>query len=106
LFTSFVRLTSLSATSLNPILSTLTSGTPVRRQTETQLKEIVMKRNLIAAVLFGLASAQAGVAFADPTLVHEDPRWDSNKFMRVEATSYPQNKAAVSIEERLFNLNP
>jgi hypothetical protein len=66
-----------------------------------------MKRNLIAVVLFGLASAQAGVAFADPTLVHEDPRWDSNKFMRVEATSYvPENKAAASIEERLFSFNP
>jgi hypothetical protein len=65
-----------------------------------------MKRNLIAVVLFSLASAQAGVAFADPTLVHEDPRWESNKFMGVEATSYiPENKAG-SVEERLFNLNP
>jgi len=58
-------------------------------------------------VLFGLTSMQAGVVFADPTLVHEDPRWDSNKFMQVEATSYvPENKAAGAIEERLFNLNP
>lgn len=66
-----------------------------------------MKRNLIAAVLFGLASAQAGVASADPTLVHEDPRWESNKFMQTEATTYvPENKASGSIEERLFNLNP
>jgi hypothetical protein len=72
----------------------------------TQLKETVMKRNLIAVVLFSVASAQAGGAFADPTLVHEDPRWESNKFMGVEATSYiPENKPG-SVEERLFNLNP
>jgi hypothetical protein len=65
-----------------------------------------MKRNLVAVALFGLASAQAGVVLAEPTLVYEEPRWESNKFMGVEATSYvPENKAG-SVEERLFNLNP
>ncbi len=34
-----------------------------------------MKRKLIAVVLFGLASAQAGVALADNNDVFADPFW-------------------------------
>lgn len=34
-----------------------------------------MKRNLIAVVLFGLASAQAGIVFADGGDVFADPFW-------------------------------
>jgi hypothetical protein len=64
----------------------------------------MMKAKLIAVALLGLVS---GVAFADPTLTHEDDRWAMNKFSRVEATQYQADaKAAAPISEHLFSLNP
>lgn len=63
-----------------------------------------MKAKLIAVAMLGLVS---GVAFAEPTLTHDDDRWAMNKFTRVEATQYQPNvKAADPISEHLFSFNP
>jgi hypothetical protein len=63
-----------------------------------------MKAKLIAVALLGLVS---GVAFAEPTLTHDDDRWAMNKFSRVEATQYQAvAKTAGPINEHLFSFNP
>jgi hypothetical protein len=57
-----------------------------------------MKRNLIAVVLFGLASAQAGVALADNNDVFADPFWsrpsvaseEPRGLITIERTDYEQ----------------
>jgi hypothetical protein len=66
-------------------------------------KEKMMKAKLIAVAMLGLVS---GVAFAEPTLTHDDDRWAMNKFSRVEATQYRADAKADSISEHLFSFNP
>jgi hypothetical protein len=65
-----------------------------------------MKAKLIAVALLGLVFAQAGVAFAEPTLTHEDDRWSMNKFSRVESTQYRADVKADPISEHLFSFVP
>jgi hypothetical protein len=70
-----------------------------------------MKGKLIAVTLLGLVLAQAGAAFAEPTLGHIDHALVSSP-TRVAAAPQGQEEfmatRAVSVEsqERLYNLNP
>jgi hypothetical protein len=70
-----------------------------------------MKRKLIAAALFGLASAQAGIAFAEPTLGHIDHALVSSQAKVATAPRAPEQfiatrKVSDDTQERLYNLNP
>jgi hypothetical protein len=70
-----------------------------------------MKRNLIAVVLLGFASAQAGVAFAEPTLGHIDPPLVASESKMAAAPRAQEEFVATRAvssqgEERLYNLNP
>jgi hypothetical protein len=70
-----------------------------------------MKRNLIAAVLLGFTSAQAGVAFAEPTLGHIDHPIVASEAKFASAPRAQEQFVATravsgQIEEPLYNLNP
>ena len=71
----------------------------------------LLKRNLIAAALFGLASAQAGVAFAEPTLGHIDHALVSSPAKVAAASRAPEQfigtrKVSDEAQERLYSFNP
>jgi hypothetical protein len=70
-----------------------------------------MKRKLIAVVLLGLASAQAGVASAEPTLGHIDHALVPGRATVAAAAQAPEQFVATRAiasdsQERLYNLNP
>jgi hypothetical protein len=70
-----------------------------------------MKRNLIVAALFSLASAHAGVAFAEPTLGHIDHALVSSPAKVAAASRAPEQfiatrKVSDEAQERLYSFNP
>jgi len=70
-----------------------------------------MKRNLIAVALVGFASAQVGVALAEPTLGHIEHSMVASEAKvasapRAQEQFVATHAVASQGEERLYNLNP